>query len=340
MFDALGVSLPVLAAPMAGGPTTPALVSAAARAGSLGFLAAGYLSADEFAKQLRDVHAETETFGVNVFAPNPLAVDPVAFRRYAELLQSDADVYGLDLRDAQPIEDDDAWRAKIDVLLADHVPVASFTFGIPSRDVITALQRVGTRVLQTVTSVEEARAAAEAGIDGLVVQASAAGGHSGTLTPTVLAPPIPLPELVASVRAAVLLPVVAAGGVGSADDIRAAFESGADAVAVGTLLLRTPEAGTSAPYRAALVDPLRTETVVTRAFTGRPARGLRNTFTERHTEHAPSGYPALHHLTRPIRRAAAKAEDAERINLWAGTGWRHGTDEPVETVLAGLSAAL
>jgi NAD(P)H-dependent flavin oxidoreductase YrpB (nitropropane dioxygenase family) len=136
------------------------------------------------------------------------------------------------------------------------------------------------------------------------------------------------------------LPVVAAGGVGTAADVAAALGAGAAVVAVGTVLLRASEAGTSATHRAALADPRRTETVVTRAFTGRPARGLRNDFTDRYSAVAPAGYPALHHLTRPIRRAAAASGDPERLHLWAGTGFRHATDEPVATILTRLSAGV
>src|SRR4051812_28424632 len=190
---------------MAGGPTTPALVIAAARAGSLGFVAAGYLTAEAFGEQLAEVRLSTEVMGANLFAPNPLPVDSADYRRYGARLQPEADVYGLDLSESQPREDDDEWRGKIEVLLAHPVPLVSFTFGIPSQDMITGLQRAGTRVLQTVTSAREALQAAEAGVDGLVVQASAAGGHSGTLTPRVLPQVVPLPELVGSVRAVVAL---------------------------------------------------------------------------------------------------------------------------------------
>jgi NAD(P)H-dependent flavin oxidoreductase YrpB (nitropropane dioxygenase family) len=336
-LDDLGVTLPVLAAPMAGRPSTAALVVAAAQAGSLGFVPAGYLPAEAFAAQLAAVRSSTPVFGVNLFAPNPLAVEPVEFRRYAEALQPEADVYGLELRGVQPTEDDDDWQAKIDVLLADPVPLASFTFGVPGADVVQALRRAGTVVLQTVTSPAEALIAAAAGVDALIVQASAAGGHSGTLTPRVLPPEVPLVDLVGAVRAVVPLPVVAGGGVGTAADVEAVLSAGASAVAVGTALLRTAEAGTSAPYRAALSDPSRAATVVTRAFTGRPARGLRNGFTDRHTAGAPSGYPALHHLTRPIRRAAAEAGDPERINLWAGTGFREAREESVASTLTRLA---
>src|SRR5262249_50242108 len=155
----------VFAAPMAGGPTGPGLVAAAAKAGSLGFLAAGYKTADALAEQIREVRAATSTFGVNVFAPNPVPVDKAAFRRYADTLQPLADRYGIDLREATPIEDDDAWQDKIDVLLRDPPPVVSFTFGIPDRSTIDSLRRAGCLTIQTVTSADEATLAADAGVD-------------------------------------------------------------------------------------------------------------------------------------------------------------------------------
>jgi NAD(P)H-dependent flavin oxidoreductase YrpB (nitropropane dioxygenase family) len=338
-LDALGLDLPVLAAPMAGGPTTAALVTAAARAGSLGFLAGGYRAPQALAEEIAKVRAEGVPFGVNLFAPNPVPVDREAFQRYARSLADEARAVGLDpaTLGANLVEDDDHWSAKVDLLLADPVAVVSFTFGVPEARVVAALRATGTVVVQTVTSPAEARIAAEAGVDLLAVQASAAGGHSGTLTPRGIPDPVPLPQLLREVRGAVALPLIAAGGVGTPRAVTEALEAGAVAVAVGTVLLRADEAGTSAPYRAALADPARQETVVTRAFTGRPARALRNGFTDRHTAGAPGGYPALHHLTSPLRRAAVAAGDAERVNLWAGTGHVHATDEPVARILTRLA---
>jgi len=217
------------------------------------------------------------------------------------------------------------------------VGVVSFTFGIPPAADLAALRATGAVLVQTVTSAAEARAAAEAGLDALVVQSAAAGGHSGTLTPREPVPEVPLPDLVAAVRAAVDLPVVAAGGIGTEADVAAALAAGATAVAVGTALLRCAEAGTSATHRAALADLARTGTVRTRAFTGRPARGLRNEFTDRYDGLAPYGYPALHHLTSPMRKAAAAAGDPERLHLWAGTGYRQATEEPAGTILTRLA---
>jgi NAD(P)H-dependent flavin oxidoreductase YrpB (nitropropane dioxygenase family) len=276
-------------------------------------------------------------FGMNLFAPNPLPVDAAAFRRYAEALQADADEYGLDVATAEPVDDDDHWRDKLDVLLADPVPVVSFTFGLPDRDVVAALRRAGTLVVQTVTSPVEARLAAEAGPDVLVVQAAAAGAHSGTLTPDRPPPDVPLTDLLAAVRAETDLPLWAAGGLGTADDVRDVRRAGAAAAVVGTVLLRADESGATAAHRAALADPSRRGTVVTRAFTGRPARALRNAFTDRYDGIAPLGYPAVHHLTRPLRAAAAAVGDAERLNLWAGAGYRHAGTGPVAELLARLS---
>lgn len=337
-LQALGVDNPVLAAPMAGGPSTPALVAAAARAGALGFLAGGYRTADALAEQIGQVRGQGVGFGVNLFAPNPVPVEPRAFRRYAAAIAPDARAYQLDVPAADIVEDDDHWSDKIDLLLSAPVPVVGFTFAVPPPTVIAALRAAGTLVVQTVTSPEEALLAAEAGADVLAVQASAAGGHSGTFTPAVVPASVPLPELLGRTRAAVSLPLVAAGGVATPAGVAEALRAGADAVMAGTALLRADEAGTSLPHKAALADPARRRTVVTRAFTGRPARALANGFTDRHSGRAPSGYPAVHHLTRPMRRAAAAAGDPERINLWAGTGYRHATAEPADRILTRLAS--
>ena len=242
----LGVPLPLVAAPMAGGPTTPALVIAAGRAGALGFLAGGYLAPDVLAGRIAAVQEAGVPFGVNLFAPNPVPAVPAEFRRYASAIQAEASRYGVDLSGASPVEDDDHWRGKIDVLLASPVPVVTFTFGIPGRDVIEALRGVGTITGQTVTSAAEARQAADAGVDLLAVQSAEAGGHSGTLTPARPAAAVPLPELIAGVRAATDLPLLAAGGIATPGAVAAVLQAGASAAVAGTALLLADEAGTSA----------------------------------------------------------------------------------------------
>lgn len=332
----LGVRLPVIAAPMAGGATTAAMVNAAAAAGSLGLLAAGYKTPEALRTEIATVRAASVPFGVNVFAPNPVPIDVDAYRRYAAAVQSEADRYGLTLP-ADPNDDDDAFDAKIDLLRADPVPIVSFTFGLPGSDVIRALQKAGTTVVQTVTSVQEAEASAAAGVDMLAVQGRVAGGHSGTFTPDRMPAPVPLTDLVGQVLDKVRLPVIAAGGLAAASQVTAVLRAGASAAAVGTVLLRAEESGASAPHKAALADPSRTETVLTRAFTGRPARGLRNRFIDRFEASVPLGYPAIHHLTSPLRKAAAAAGDSDVIHLWAGTGYRHAAERPTAAILTELA---
>lgn len=319
MLTRLGITLPVLAAPMAGGPTSRAMVIAAGRAGSLGMVAAGYKTAQAVADQIAQVRAESIPFGVNVFTPNALPVDPEAYRRYAADIQRDADRFGLALP-PEPIEDTDTFDEKIQLLLDDPVPLVSFTFGIPPQRVITALKAAGTAVVQTVTNLAEATAARDAGADTLAVQAYTAGGHSGTLNPAEPLAPTPITTLVAQITGAIGIPVIAGGGLATPDAVAAVIRAGATSAVVGTALLRATESGASATHQAALVDPARTETVLTRAFTGRPARGLRNAFIDAHEADAPLGYPAIHYLTSPLRKAAAAAGESDFVHLWAGTG--------------------
>jgi NAD(P)H-dependent flavin oxidoreductase YrpB (nitropropane dioxygenase family) len=339
LLAGLGVELPVLAAPMAGGPGTPELVIAAGRAGSMGFLAGGYKRPEAMAAEIAEVRAAGVPFAVNLFAPNPLPVDPARFAGYAERLRPDAESVGVELDASSPREDDDWWREKVEVLLADPPPLVGFTFGIPPREDLAALRSAGCLLVQGVTSPAEAAAAADAGADALLVQSNEAGGHSGTLTPDRPPAAAQLPELLAAVAERTKLPLLAAGGVAAPQDVAEALGAGASVVMVGTALLLAEEAGTGATHRAALADPARNATTVTRAFTGRPARGLCNGFIDRHEPYAPLGYPAIHHLTSPLRRAAAAAGEPELLHLWAGTGFRGAREAPAGTILRELSAA-
>jgi nitronate monooxygenase len=339
MLAQFEMSIPLVAAPMSGGPTTPAMVSAATAAGGLGMLAAGYKTVEAVEAELKTLRAEGIPFGINLFAPNPLPVDPDSYRAYAAIIQQEADQFGLALP-AEPIEDTDRFDEKIALLLDDPVQMVSFTFGIPPRSVIAALQQAHTVVVQTVTTPDEAAQAHDAGVDMLALQAAVAGGHSGTLSPQRPLQPVPIVDLLTQVMATVPLPVLAAGGLATPDAVADVIRAGAAAAIVGTVLLRATESGASATHQAALTDPARNETVLTHAFTGRPARGLRNTFIDNHEAQAPFGYPAIHHLTSPLRKAAAAAGKPDYLHLWAGTGYRHATAEPTADILRRLASDL
>lgn len=334
-------SLPVAAAPMAGGPTTLALAAAVAGEGAFPFLPGGYRDVADLAADVADLRRRVTAFGVNLFVPMPRRPpDEGALRAYAARLRPEAEHHGVDVPSVGIGAHDDGWPEKLALLREDPVPVVSFTFGLPDTRDVTTLHRAGTRVLVTVTTPDEARAAQEIGVDGLVVQGSAAGGHSAAFDPEQLPRPLPTDELVRAVRAATGLPVVAGGGVHGPESVKRLLRAGAETVAVGTLLLRTEESGASPTHKAALADPRFTGTTLTRAFTGRPARSLRNGFIDRHERHAPSGYPEVHLLTREIRRAAARAGDPDRLHLWAGTGYRSAPTGPAAGVVRQLVASL
>jgi nitronate monooxygenase len=332
----------VIAAPMAGGTSTPDFVKAVHAAGGLGFLAAGYKSVAAMQAEIRTVRDSGARFGMNVFVPDPGQLPPPAsvlaeLADYRQQLGAEARRYGVDLP-ALRLDDDDAWRGKVDALLADPVELVSFTFGLPGQDVVSLLKRAGSAVLATVTSVAEARQAADLGVDALVVQHGCAGAHSAAFLARPggsSTAPATTAELVAAVRAAVQLPLVAAGAVMDAAGLAAVLEAGADAAQLGTALLRADESGARQLHKDALASPHFTGTAVTTAFTGRPARALVNEFVRAHPT-APAAYPAVHHLTAPLRAAAAAAGDPERLNLWAGTGWQRARSGPVASILADL----
>jgi nitronate monooxygenase len=286
--DPLGSRLPLAAAPMAGGPTTPKLAAAVAEAGAFPFLAGGYGTAESLAAEIAEVRRGDAAFGVNLFAPTLCPINETEFRRYAHELQTDAERYDLDLSQAPLLEDDDRWQDKLDLLLVDPVPVVSVTFGLPRPTEVAALRRAGSQVLVIVTTVDEARAATDVGADALVVQGSAAGGHSGAHDPLRTITPMPTERLTRDVIAATGLPVIAVGGVDGPRAVAELLAAGASAVGVGTLLLRTDESGASPTHKDALADPQFTDTVITRAFTGRAARSLRNRFADRYDATGPA----------------------------------------------------
>ena len=323
---------PVVVAPMAGGPSTPELVTAAAAAGPLGFLAGGYKTAAAMAAEISAVRAaDAAAFGVNVFVPGGPTGEPAETARYIGSLAPDAAATGAALGD--PAWDDDDWAAKLDVLLTAPVPLVSFTFGCPPRDVVQSLQDAGSLVVVTVTQSEEARLTADAGADGVCSQGREAGAHRGTFTNVrSVSEEFSLLDLIAAVAGVCDLPQIATGGIMDAGGVAAVLRAGAVAAQCGTAFLRCPESGAHPAYKAALADDRFTSTALTRAFSGRPARGLVNQFMRDHPD-APPAYPEINNATRPLRAAAARNGDVDRISLWAGTGFRQATARPAAEVI-------
>ncbi|MGW4563304.1 nitronate monooxygenase [Streptomyces sp. NPDC004561] len=336
---------PIVQAPMAGGVSLPQLAAAVSEAGGLGFLAAGYKTADGMYQEIKQLRGLTgRPFGVNVFMPQPANAESGAVEMYAHQLAGEAAWYDTELGDPDSGRDD-GYDAKLAVLLDNPVPVVSFHFGVPGGDVLDRLRRAGTVTLATATTAEEAVAVERAGADAVIAQGVEAGGHQGTHRdiPDIDGSGIGLLSLVAQIRESVRIPVVAAGGIMRGGQIAAVLAAGASAAQLGTAFLATPESGAQDVHKLALTNPLFVRTELTRAFSGRPGRALVNRFLREHGPYAPAAYPELHHLTVPLRKAAAKAGDAQGMALWAGQGHRLARELPagrlVEVLADELAAA-
>ncbi|HEX6390948.1 MAG TPA: nitronate monooxygenase [Solirubrobacteraceae bacterium] len=322
MFDVRTLRVPVVGAPLAGGPSTPELAAAVTQAGGLGFLAAGYKTAAAVGEDIATVRAATDApFGVNVFVPTPEPADPAIVRAYVERIGG-----------GEPRFDDDDWDAKLALLVRERPAVASFTFGLPDDAVIARLHDAGVAVWVTITTPGEAAMAGAA--DALVVQGAEAGGHRGGFTDGD-DEPIALLPLLRLVAQATDRPLVAAGGIADAAGVAAVLAAGASAAQVGSALMLAPEAGTTPAQRAAHAAPGKTR--LTRAFSGRRARGIVNAFMREHDAAAPRAYPEIHHATSAMRAAARERGDTDGFNLWAGQAHELAQAKPAAEIVRQLA---
>jgi nitronate monooxygenase len=315
----LGITLPIVRAPMAGGYDTPDAVAAASEAGALGSTGAAYLTPAAIREHVDAIRARTgRPFAVNLFAGGIESrdVDPAPM---LALLAPLHERFGL-----PPPVAPGPWPYDLDeqlgALVAADVRIISFTFGLPGDAAVARLRADGRVVIGTATNVAEALRCEEAGCSAVVAQGAEAGGHRGTFIDAFESALIGLMALVPQIVDAVRIPVLAAGGIMDRRGVAAARALGASGVMCGTAFLDTVEAGTSAAHRRALAASRDGDTVLTRAFSGRPARGLANAF-QRAADARPDEilpYPKQNSLTRPLRTAAAAANDPEYLSLWAG----------------------
>lgn len=334
----LDLTVPIIAGPMAGGPSTPALAAAVSRAGGLGFLGEGYATPQRIRDDIRAVKAATDRpFGVNLFVPVPIDIDRRQIEAAIALLAPYRREFGLPAQTV-PASFTQDYDQQVAVVLEEQVPVFTTTFGLPGAHLVEALRRGGTAVGATATTPEEAQAGADVGVDFIVAQGSEAGGHRGTFLTTSGDDLIGTAALVPQVVDATGLPVVAAGGLVDGRGIRAALALGASAAQLGTAFLLCPEAGTSDPYREAVRTATASDTLITRAFSGRRARGIVNRFALDLREADLPPYPVMNALTTEIRRACAASGDSSCLSLWAGQGVGLVRELPAEELVGVLAA--
>ncbi|CAM3271421.1 nitronate monooxygenase [Filibacter tadaridae] len=310
----LGMTYPIIQAPMAG-VTTPAFVAASAEAGLLGSIGAGYLSADETRNFIREVKSLTDKpFAVNLFVPQQVEMDQETLRTAYTALQPIGEKLGLPFWKVSLSESQ--FEKQVWVLIEEGVKVCSFTFGLPTKETTQLLSDHGIVLIGTATTVEEAMLVEQARMDAVVMQGSEAGGHRGTISGEMTG--TPLHELLEEVRETVQIPIIAAGGIADKDMLKKALSAGAQAVQIGTALLAADESGAHPIYKEAVLHAKEDSTVITNAFSGKPARGIRNQFIEDMEGIPIAPYPYQNDLTKRLRKEAAAQGKPEYMSLWAG----------------------
>ena len=331
---------PVIQAPMAGGGDTPALVAAVCNAGALGFIGAAYLSPAQIHEAVREVQARTtKPFGINLFAPVKATEPP---RDPGSALQKVAPFYaevGLPAP-SMPASTNDPFEEQLAAALATGASFFSFTFGLLPESATRAIKNRGMFLIGTATTVDEAVALEKAGVDAVVAQGSDAGGHRGTFSADFSTALIGTMSLVPQVADALRIPVIASGGIMDGRGIVAALALGASAVQMGTAFLTCDEAGVPEAYKQAILNAREDQTRITRAFSGKPARGIVNRFmTEIEKDGSPDSilpFPLQNQLTRPLRTTSAKQGRAEFLSLWAGQGLRLARRQPAAQLIGRL----
>lgn len=322
LLNRIGIQFPVIQGPMGGGPSTPDLVAAVSNAGGLGSLGAAYMKPDEITAAIRRIKSLTnKPFAVNLFAGGYGPKTDPDPRPMLEILSEIHEALGLPVP-VVPLAPPDPLAAQLEAVLDERPPIFSFTFGIPDANAVSRLKERRITILGTATTVEEARILAGAGVDAIVAQGAEAGAHRGTFAGSFEASMVPTLDLVQGIRAATPVPVIASGGIMDGRDVSNALRMGASAAALGTAFLTCPESGAPEAHKRAILDARKDTTVITRAFSGRPARGLANTFIAKLAgkEDIILSFPRQNILTRAMRIAAGKLGESGYLSLWAGTG--------------------
>jgi len=338
----LHIDYPIIQAPMAGGISTPKLVSSVSNHGGLGMIGAGYLNPAQTREQIREVKAWTSShFGINLFVPTTFQLSEDKIQRANNALQPIRKKLKVEADHTAAITYEsliEIFNEQVDVVIDEKVPVCSFTFGLPSKEIIDRLKQHNIIVIGTATTVKEAIENEKAGMDIVVVQGSEAGGHRGTFLNEEKESLVGLMSLIPQVVDNIKLPVIAAGGIMDGRGLMAAFCLGTKGVQMGTAFVTCVESGAHAIHKEAILSSTEEQTVLTRAFSGKWARGINNKFTEDMQEQEAffPDFPIQNTLTRDIRKAASTQNNREFMSLWSGQSPRLAKNQTVEQLMTQL----
>jgi nitronate monooxygenase len=342
LLKRLNIRHPIIQGPLGGGPSTPELVAAVSNAGGLGSLGAAYLRPEQITAAIQKIKSLTEKpFQVNLFAGGWDANAHPDPQPMLELLTEIHHALGLP-PPAPPLPKPDPFPEQFEAVLDAQPPIFSFTFGIPNPDAMARLKKRGIFILGTATTVAEALLLAGAGVDAIVAQGTESGAHRGTFAGPFELCMVPTLELVRGITAVVPKPVIATGGLMDGRDIAAAIAAGASAASLGTAFLVSTESAAPQAHKQAILSATKDNTVITRAFSGRPARGLPNVFIQKLTgrENTILPYPLQNALTRAMRAAAAEQANPDFLSLWAGQGVARARAMPAAELVKHLAAEI
>jgi nitronate monooxygenase len=338
LTNLLNIQYPIIQAPMAGGVTSPELVAAVSNAGGLGMIGAGYLSPNQLRTQIQETRTLTnKAFGVNLFVPTPYEIDAKKLQTAKEILQEIQTKLGIMDDPKLPTYEEDlkTYHELIEILIEEKIPVCSFTFGVPTKEIETKLKQNSSLLIGTATTVQEAILNEKAGMDAVVVQGVEAGGHRGTFHRDDNDSLIGLMSLIPQTADSISIPIIAAGGIMDARGLLAARYLGAQGVQMGTAFLVCEESGANHHHKQAILDATEDEVVLTKSFSGKMARGIYNAFIEKlkTVEESLPDYPLQNELTKAVRKASASSGKRDYLSLWSGQSPRLAKKQTVNELI-------
>ncbi|MEM9243903.1 MAG: nitronate monooxygenase [Pseudomonadota bacterium] len=320
LTELIGIKYPIIQAPMAGGATTAELVSSVSNAGGLGSLGAGYMSPDNIRNAIKKIRCLTDQpFAVNLFIPQSHTTSSKKMQIACNAIKQCAAELAVEVK---PVSAPfcQLFEEQVQILIEEKIPVFSFTFGIPCSDIIKKFKDFGSIIIGTATTVDEGKLLEKNGIDIIVAQGSEAGGHRGSFLDEADNSLIPISTLINQLKESVNVPIVASGGIMNGRKIVKMLHSGASAVQMGTAFLCCDETGIHPQYKKLLLKQKKDNTVLTRAFSGKLARGINNKFITCMADELASilDYPIQNKLTGQIRQKAKEINNTDYMSMWAG----------------------